>query len=97
MPNNDYVSRYEAMIAACTDCYCCATIDEFEDTTCPVKQKFMSIPAANVEPVIHCKNCKHGLLRKDREQYIYCTWWDYPMYLMDFCSKASKKENNNGN
>lgn len=50
MPNNDYITRRNAMNAACSDCYCCETIDEFEDTTCPVKQKFMSIPAADVEP-----------------------------------------------
>ena len=50
MPNNDYILRSDALNAACSDCYCCATIDEFEDTTCPVKQRFMSIPAADVEP-----------------------------------------------
>lgn len=50
MPNNDYITRRNAINAACSDCYCCATIDEFEDTTCPVKQRFMSIPAADVEP-----------------------------------------------
>lgn len=50
MTNNDYITRRNAMNAACSDCYCCETIDEFEDTTCPVKQKFMSIPAADVEP-----------------------------------------------
>lgn len=50
MENNDYITRRNAMNAACSDCYCCETIDEFEDTTCPVKQKFMSIPAADVEP-----------------------------------------------
>ena len=51
--NNDYITRRNAMNAACSDCYCCVTIDEFEDTTCPVKQKFMSIPAADVAPVKH--------------------------------------------
>lgn len=50
MLNDDYISRRNVMNAACSDCYCCETIDEFEDTTCPVKQKIMSIPAANVEP-----------------------------------------------
>lgn len=50
MANNDYITRRNAMNAACSDCYCCETIYEFEDTTCPVKQKFMSIPAADVEP-----------------------------------------------
>jgi len=52
MPN-DYITRRNALNAACSDCYCCETIDEFEDTTCPVKQKFMSIPAADVERVKH--------------------------------------------
>lgn len=50
MTNNDYISRRAVINVACSDCYCCETIDEFEDTTCPVKQKFMSIPAADVEP-----------------------------------------------
>lgn len=54
MPD-DYIKRRDAINAACSDCYCCETIDEFEDTTCPEKQKFMSIPAAAVAPVIHAR------------------------------------------
>lgn len=48
--NNDYVKRSDVMNAVCSDCYCCATIDEFEDTACPVKKKYMSIPAVDAAP-----------------------------------------------
>ena len=49
-------------------------------------------PAAAVEPVIHCKDCIHGCPAKGHEPDIYCSWWDYPMPPLGFCSKAGKVE-----
>ena len=51
------------------------------------------VPADDMEPVIHCKNCTHSHPEKGHEPDIHCEWWDYPMPAMGFCSKASKKEN----
>ena len=49
-------------------------------------------PAADVEPVIHCKDCVHGCPAKGHEPDVYCSWWDYPMPPTGFCSKARKVE-----
>lgn len=50
------------------------------------------IPAAEVEPVIRCKECVHGCPEKGHEPDVHCSWWDYPMSPMGFCSKATRKK-----
>ena len=66
--------------------------------------KINQIPAADVEPVVHCKDCRHGTPEGDWYHYdaddeewkeggdVHCSWWDYPMSPMGFCSKATRKE-----
>ena len=51
-----------------------------------------SAPAADVEPVIHCKDCVHSCPEKGHEPDVHCSWWDYPMPPMGFCSKATRKK-----
>lgn len=55
-------------------------------------QAINNIPAADVEPVIHCKDCVHGCPEKGHEPDVHCSWWDYPMPPMGFCSKAMRKK-----
>lgn len=50
------------------------------------------IPAAEVEPVIRCKECVHGCPEKGHEPDVHCSWWDYPMPPMGFCCKAMRKK-----
>ena len=49
-------------------------------------------PAAEVYPVIHCKDCVHGCPEKGHGPDVHCSWWDYPMPPMGFCSKATRKK-----
>lgn len=102
--NNDYVKRSDVMQAVCSDCYCCATIDEFEDTTCPAKKKYMSIPAADVEPVRHgrweydsdgvpiCSQCGEFALQR-LHLYIKNKTFDAPFKLTDYCPNCGAKMN----
>lgn len=62
--------------------------DIFEKTYEPADNE----PEANVEPVIHCKDCMHGCPEKGHETDVHCSWWDYPMPPTGFCSKARKVE-----
>lgn len=60
-------------------------------------------PAADVEHVIHCKDCHYSreLNREDpkERQFIEgCVWcmnWEYGVFPDDYCSNAKKKENIN--
>ena len=85
--NNDYVRWSDVMNVACSDCYCCATIDEFEDTTCPVKKKYMSIPAADVEPIRHGRWIDENPASPldPRMRCSVCEHVEVPMRMWRFC------------
>ena len=62
-------------------------------------------PAADVEHVIRCKDCHYSreLNREDPKEWQFiegCVWcmnWEYGVFPDDYCSRAKRKENINGN
>ena len=60
---NDYVKRDDVFDAA----YCSVTIDEFIE-------EIDRIPAADVVPVVRCKDCKYAVLTYDGDCK-YCRYW----------------------
>ena len=64
----------------------------------------MNRPAADVVHVIRCKDCHYSreLNREDpnERQFIEgCVWcmnWEYGVFPDDYCSRAKRKENING-
>ena len=65
----------------------------------------MNHPAADVEHVIRCRDCKYSreLNHEDPKEWQFiesCVWcmnWEYGVFPDDYCSNAKKKENINGN
>ena len=60
--SGEYISREAAIEAICEDCFmhkmnqCKAKTKEMY---CSDYQRIMDIPAADVRPVVRCKNCRH--------------------------------------
>ena len=61
-------------------------------------------PAADVEYVIRCKDCKYSreLNHEDPKERqfiegcVWCMTWEYGVFPDDYCSNAKRKENING-
>ena len=61
-------------------------------------------PAADVEHVIRCRDCKYSRELnhedpKERQFIEGCVWcmnWEYGVFPDDYCSNAKRKENING-
>ena len=90
MPNDDYIKRDDAVYAVIVRIKQIGMEDN--PLVLSIRQAVRDIPAADVEPVIHCKGCVHSCPEKGHEPDVHCSWWDYPMPPMGFCSKATRKK-----
>ena len=94
MPNNDYIKQADAL-------------QHFENYTpggCVMKEDVINglkeIPAADVAPVIRCRDCKHAMMTYSGECK-YCKMWmqdgvDEALYLDGdfYCAFAERKGEN---
>lgn len=53
---------------------------------------FCSIPAADVAPVVHCKDCKHSYITVDARCCSYGTFYDVAVPDDFFCALAERKD-----
>ena len=80
---DDYISRQAAIDDICE------TVSDFQDVLIPIYYMGLikALPAADVVPVVRCRDCKH--LYKDGECPLR-TW--YTHVEEDFCSYGERKE-----
>lgn len=97
MPNNDYVKR-EDIFPAVTDIAKEIVFGGQDDDK--VVDIINSIPAADVAPVIRCRDCKHAMMTYSGECK-YCKMWmqdgiDDALYLDGdfYCAFAERKGEN---
>ena len=97
---SDYISREEALMAV--------TRAKLPDTTpdgVPIAngkrsvtdcvRRIKDIPAADVVPVVRCKDCKHWELSKIAPSFYVCTYVCGATFVRnadDFCSRGEKRE-----
>ena len=56
--------------------------------------KIKRIPAADVVPVIHCKDCVYAQPLKDSKYDYLCRYWNgHSCNQNQFCSQGKRKEN----
>lgn len=53
------------------------------------KQALASVPAADVEPVVRCKDCENA--QNECGGMIICRVYKHIMWLQDFCSYGKRK------
>lgn len=57
---------------------------------------FADIPAADVVPVIHCKDCVYAQPLKDSKYDYLCRYWNgHSCNQNQFCSQGKRKEDEN--
>lgn len=54
------------------------------------KQALASVPAADVVPVVRCKNCENA--QNECGGMIICRVYKHIMWLQDFCSYGKRKD-----
>lgn len=68
----------------------CASSDETERALNAAIEEIRAIPAADVVPVVRCKDCKHT--KDDGCGAIYCKIWDrWEMPEDYFCANGKRK------
>lgn len=55
---------------------------------------FAEIPAADVAPVVHCKDCKHSYITVDARCCSYGAFYDVAVPDNFFCANGTRKEEN---
>ena len=87
MAEKEYIEREAALKA---NCYFCSAHLE-DDSPCVEKcadyMKFIEIPAADVRPVVLCRDCKNYIERSGA-----CAYLVVGMREDDFCSYGKKRE-----
>lgn len=56
---------------------------------------FAEIPAADVAPVVHCKDCKHSYITVDARCCSYGAFYDVTVPDDFFCALAERKDGDN--
>ena len=82
-PNNDYILRSDAVSAFCGNCEgteVCGQLGE----PCEEIKRIKAIPAADVEPVIRCRDCKNSSIC-DHGKYM-------PVEGDFFCAYGAKRD-----
>lgn len=57
-------------------------------------EDFCSIPAADVAPVVRCKDCKHSYITVDARCCSYGAFYDVAVPDDFFCANGTRKEEN---
>lgn len=58
MPNNDYILRGDAVSAFCGNCEA-TEVCRYLGEPCEEVKQIKAIPAADVEPVVRCRDCMY--------------------------------------
>lgn len=96
MPKNDYISRQELYDAVNSIGGCDASEEwakGYDSAIDAAMDIIKEMPAADVEPVVRCGNCKRYELKGGS---FWCVLHMVAMHSDDFCSYGKRKENDNG-
>lgn len=55
-------------------------------------ERIKSIPAADVRPVVYCKDCKYYRQSNFVDKHMECVRSGFPVHSVDFCSYGEKRE-----
>lgn len=87
----EYIEREAAIKAQCVDCgnygFC--------DNDCSAIESIKRVPAADVRPVVLCRDCKYWELSKIEPSFRVCTYVCGATFVRkaeDFCSRGEKRE-----
>ena len=85
--NEEYITKSEAIEAACN------AVELFPSEYHEMENAINSIPAADVAPVIHCKDCVYAQPLKDSKYDYLCRYWNgHSCNQNQFCSQGKRKE-----
>ena len=91
---SDYISRQAAVSFAISGMVRTLPTNDGSENwirTSEVRKSILSIPAADVVPVVRCKDCKHHAY----DEIFSCYWCEYPGRVRDttpdgFCEKGEE-------
>lgn len=67
-----------------------APIELFQSEWNEIGEMINAVPAADVAPVVHCKDCKHAI---GRWSDLVCCVYNYPLMRPDdFCSYGERRD-----
>ena len=86
----EYIKREAAINVLCDVC----PAKEFcqDKNKCEDYDRFVSIPAADVRPVVLCKDCKCYQQSSFVDNHMECARSGFPVHSVDFCSRGEKRE-----
>lgn len=93
---SEYIDR-ETIEKNFTNELCKKYLDDYANGFQAALWAVMKIPAADVAPVVKCKECKYYESAKvNNKGFLICPASGMEITDNDFCSYGERKENNNG-
>ncbi len=76
--------------------HCCAADDcahcKWRETMNAIKKRILSIPTADVRPVVMCRDCKCYQQSHYIDNHMECARSGFAVHSVDFCSFGEKRE-----
>lgn len=91
MAEKEYIEREAALRVLCDACGN-AACPKGLIPRCSYYEKMQSIPAADVRPVVLCKDCKCYQQSHYIDNHMECARSGFPVHSVDFCSIGEKRE-----
>lgn len=83
----DYISRKAALEAVCFNC----SERNICGGSCDDTDRIKAIPAADVRPVVRCRDCKCYRQSNFVDKHMECARSGFSVHSVDFCSFADKR------
>lgn len=92
---SDFISRDAAIEAVCGGCNEQFDDEPCEPSCCSIRERLQSLPAADVRPVVLCRECKHkGWVQEPEhgKSVDYCRLIERCVDKQFFCGCGEKRE-----
>ena len=89
---DEYIKREDAISATCFGCNLEFFDRACEPPDCEIRSAINAIPAADVVPVVRCKDCEHGQFMPACSMYLCRCTGGKLRYSDDYCNYGERKK-----
>lgn len=89
---DEYIKREDAISAVCFGCNLEFSERPCEPPDCEIRHAINAVPAADVVPVVRCKDCEHGQFMPSCSMYLCRCTGGKLRYADNYCNYGERKE-----
>ena len=94
---SDYIDRKAAIDIACGNCLLNCQLDiETRASYCETVKQLITLPSADVKPVVFCKDCKHRDPEDGKCDNGHTISWQLARPDEWYCADGERRGNDNG-